>query len=175
MAVVIAPLQLVPSGAPPLVLVIGLAFMGVVFLYASPWIVSILRSTIESTDETADRIATLRTRAGLEIRDALVLDTDDEETASTLVRGPPGYRRLFVTSTFLDELDDETATALLAIEAGRLNSHVLETRLSTVIVAVVALVGSVTVVVPRWPVLGVSFGVLLVGFSSSIVPSTRRV
>jgi len=163
-AVVIAPLQLVPSGASPIVLVIGLAFMGVVFLYASPWIVPILRSTSDPTDETADRITTLRTRAGLEIRDAFVLDTDDEETASTLVRGPPGYRRLFVTSTFLDAFDDETATALLAIEAGRLNSHVLETRLSTVIVAGVALVGSVTGVGPRWPVLGVSFGVLLVGF-----------
>ena len=127
-------------------------------------IVPVLRSTIEPTDETADRIATLRTRAGLEIRDAFVLDTDDEETASTLARGPPGYRRLFVTSTFLDAFDDETATGLLAIEAGRLNSNVLETRLSTVIVAGVALVVSVTGVGPRWPVLGVSFGVLLVGF-----------
>lgn len=163
-AVVIAPLQLVPSSASPLVLVIGLAIMGGVFLNASPWIVPILRSTIDPTDETADRIATLRARAGLEVRDVLVLDTDDEETASTLVRGPPGYRRLFITSTFLDAFDDETATALLAIEAGRLNSHVLVIRMSTVIVAGAALVASVTSVGPRWPVLGVSFGALLVGF-----------
>ncbi|ELZ96712.1 hypothetical protein [Haloferax sulfurifontis] len=163
-AVVIAPLQLVPSGASPLVLVISLAIMGVVFLYASPWIVPVLRSTIDATDEVADRIATLRTRAGLEVRDALVLDTDDEETASTLVRGPPGYRRLFITSTFLDAFDDETATALLAIEAGRLNSHVLEIRMSTAIAAGVALVASVTGVGPRWPILGVSLGALLVGF-----------
>lgn len=163
-AVVIAPLQLVPSGQSPLALVIGLAFVGLVFLYASPWIVPVLRSTIDPTGETADRIATLRTRAGLEVRDVFVLDTDDEETASTLVRGPPGYRRLFVTSTFLDAFDDETATALFAIEAGRLNSHVFEIRLSTVIIAGVALVASVTGVGPRWPVLGVSFGALLVGF-----------
>lgn len=163
-AVVIAPLQLVPSGTSPLVLVIGLAFVGGVFLYASPWLVPVLRSTIDPTDETADRIDTLRTRAGLDVRDAVVLDTDDEETASTLVRGPPGYRRLFVTSTFLEAFDDETATALLAIEAGCLNSHVLEIRMSTVIVAGVALVASVTGVGPRWPGLGVSFGVLLVGF-----------
>jgi STE24 endopeptidase len=163
-AVVIAPLQLVPSGASPLVLVIGLAIAGVVFLYASPWIVPILRSTSDPTDETADRITTLRTRAGLEIRDAFVLDTDDEETASTLVRGPPGYRRLFVTSTFLEAFDDRTAAALLAVEAGRLRSCVFETRVGTVLVAGTALVAAVTGVGPRWPVLGVSFGALLVGF-----------
>jgi STE24 endopeptidase len=162
--VAIAPLRAAPSGASPLVLAVGLALVGVVFLYVSPWIVPFLRATSRPTGGTAERIATLRDRAGLGVRDVLVIDTDDEETASTLVRGPPGYRRLFVTSTFLEAFDDRTAAALLAVEAGRLRSCVFETRVGTVLVAGTALVAAVTGVGPRWPVLGVSFGALLVGF-----------
>ncbi|MFC6989090.1 peptidase [Haloplanus sp. GCM10025708] len=164
MTSVVTPLQIVPSGDSPLVLGIGLACIGLGFLYASPWLVPILRSTKAPTDGTAERLTTLCRRAGLDVRDVHVLDTDDEETANTLVRGPPGYRRLFVTTTFLERFDDGTATALLAVEAGRLRASLLELRASTVVVAGLALVASVTGVGPRWPLLGVSLAVLLGGF-----------
>lgn len=166
-AVIMAPLRLVSFGATPLGFTVGVALVGATILYASPWIVPLLRETSEPTGESAERLSTLRTRAGLDVRDVLVLDTDDVETANTLVRGPPGYRRLFVTSTFLDVFDDGSATALLAIEAGRLRSHVFELRVGTVLLAGVALIASVTGVGPRWPLLGASFAVLLVGFWAS--------
>jgi STE24 endopeptidase len=166
-AVMIAPLQFVPPGASPFVLAVALAPVGVVVLYLSPWIVPLLRASHEPIGGTSERIEAIRTRAGLDVRDALVLDTDDEETADSLVRGPPGYRRLFVTSTFLDAFDDETATGLLAIEAGRLRSNVFEIRVSTVLVAGVALVASVSGAGPRWPTLGLSVGALVVGFWAS--------
>lgn len=162
--VVVAPLRLLPVGNSPLALAVGVAAIGLVSLYASPWLVPVLRSTHVPAGGVADRLADLRSRAGLSVRDVRILDTDDEETARTLVRGPPGYRRLFVTSTFLDAFDDETAAALLAVEAGRLRRHVVELRVSSVVVAGVALVASLTGVGQRWPALGVAFGVLLVGF-----------
>ena len=167
LAVVVAPLGPVPSGGSPLALAVVLALAGVVLLYGSPWLVPVLRSTREPTGDTADRIAALRARAGLDVRDVLVLDTDDERTANTLVRGPPGYRRLFVTSTFLAAFEDGTAAALLAVEAGRRRSRVFELRVATVLVAGLALVASLTGVGPRFPVLGVSFAALLVGFRLS--------
>ncbi|UWG47564.1 Zn-dependent protease with chaperone function [Halanaeroarchaeum sp. HSR-CO] len=63
--------------------------------------------------------------------------------ADSFVRGPPTYRRLFVTSTFLDAFDDGTATALLAIEAGKLRTHVFKVRVGTVLVAGIVLIASV--------------------------------
>ena len=99
-----------PVGAFVALLVVG--FVG------APWLVAALRSTTTPGAATWERIERLRDRAGLDVRGALVLDTDDEETAAVYVRGPPGYRRLFVTTTFLDRFDDGVVTALLAAEAG---------------------------------------------------------
>ena len=166
-AVILAPIKVVSFGDSPLVLMVGLGLVVVVILYISPWIVPLIRETREPTGESAERLATLRTHAGLDVRDVLVLDTEDEETANTLVRGPRKYRRLFVTSTFLEAFNDERVAALLAIETGRLRSHVFEIRVSTVVAAGVTLVAAVTGVGPRWLLLGTSFGVLLVGFWAS--------
>lgn len=164
LAVVIAPLQAIPSNSSPLVLAVGLASIAIVFLYASPWLIPLLRSTRKPTEDVANRISALCSRDDLDVRDVRVLDTDDEETANSLVRGPPNYRRLFLTSTFLEVFDDETAAALLAIEAGRLDTHVFELRVSTVIVAGVALIASLIGIGSRWLLLGLSVGVLLFGF-----------
>jgi STE24 endopeptidase len=163
-ALVIAPLRIIPSGPRPLSIAVVLAIVGVLSLGASPWIIGVLRETNKPDGETAKRLETLCTTAGLEVRDIRILETDAEETATTLVRGFPGYRRLFVTSTFLDRFDDETAEALLAINAGRLQSHVLLIRTVTVLVGGLLLVASVTGVGPQWPLLGLSTGTILVGF-----------
>ena len=162
-AVVMLPLRLGP-GVSPLGLTGVLATLILVGVGASPWVVAALRSTTAPSESVRDRLATLRDRAGLDVRDTLVLDTDDEETAAVYVRGPPGYRRLFVTSTFLDRFDDETAVALLAVQAGRVRTHLLVRRVGTAVLAAVPLVAAVTGWGPRWPLLGAAVGVVLVGF-----------
>jgi len=164
LTIVISPIQLVSLESSPLIFGIGFVVLIVGLLYASPWLIPVLRSTSTPTGERADRITQLCSRAGLSVRDTRVLDTESEETASTIVRGPPNYRRLFVTSTFLEVFDDETATAILAIEAGRLRTHVFEIRLAAVLVGGITLLASVIGGGPRWPLLGVSLGSILLGF-----------
>jgi STE24 endopeptidase len=164
-AVVVAPLRLGGVGSP-------LGFVGVLSLLlavtvgGTPWIVAAIRSTTTPDGATRDRLDDLCERAGLDVRDTMVLDTDDEETATADVRGPPGYRRLFVTNTFLDRFDDGTATALLAVQAGQVKRRVLPARIGSVVVTGVPLVASVAGVGPRWPLLGTALVALLVGFGA---------
>ncbi|MFC6875400.1 peptidase [Halobellus marinus] len=164
LSVVLIPLQVGSIESSPFALAVGLAVLLLGMLYAAPWLIVVLRSTSKPTGDTADRLARLCDRAGLTVRDVRILDTENEETAQTLVRGPPTYRRLFVTSTFLDAFDDETATALLAIEAGQLRTYVFEVRVGTVLVAGIVLIASVIGIGPRWPLLGLALGSILVGF-----------
>ncbi|WP_424001236.1 peptidase [Haloarcula salina] len=130
---------------------------------AAPWMIPLLRTTRRPTDAAADRLDTLRERAALSVRDTRVLETESEETASATVRGPPGYRRLFVTSTFLEAFDDETATALLAIQAGRIRTRVLARTMGTVLAAVVPLFVLFEDVGPTLPLLGASVAAVLGG------------
>lgn len=130
---------------------------------AAPWVIPLLRSTRRPTDAAADRLDILRERASLSVRDSRVLETDSEETASATVRGPPGYRRLFVTSTFLDAFDDETATALLAVQAGRIRAHVLARTVGTVLATVVPLFVLFDGAGPALPLVGTSIAAVLVG------------
>ena len=164
LTVVLIPLQVVSIESSPLILALGLAALVFGMLYAAPWLIAVLRSTSTPAGNTADRVERLCHRAGLNVRDVRILDTENEETAETLVRGPPNYQRLFVTSTFLDAFDDETASALLAIEAGKLRARVFEVRIGTVLVAGISLIASVIDIGPRWPLLGLSLGSVLVGF-----------
>ncbi|WP_049987138.1 peptidase [Halobellus rufus] len=164
LTVVLVPLQVVSIESAPLALAVGLTTLVLGMLYAAPWLISVLRSTSKPTGDTAAQLERLCDRAGLDVRDVRILDTENEETADTLVRGPPTYRRLFVTSTFLDAFDDETATALLAIEAGRLRAYVFEVRVGTVLVGGLALIASVIGIGPQWPLLGFALGATLAGF-----------
>ncbi|WP_135305357.1 peptidase [Haloarcula amylovorans] len=125
-------------GGSPLALFAALVAFAVALYFGAPWYIPILRSTHRPDSETADRLERLRSRAGLDVRDTRILESEDAETASTVVRGPPGYRRLFVTDTFLDAFDDDTATALLAVQAGRSHARVLLRVIGT-LVAVLAL------------------------------------
>ncbi|WP_380676557.1 peptidase [Salinigranum sp. GCM10025319] len=164
LAVVLLPVRLWDVTESPIGLSIGLAVVVGVIIGGSPWIITALRRTTKPTGETADRLDALRGRAGLDVRDVRILDTTDEETANALVRGPPRYRRLFVTSTFLDRFDDETAAALLSVQAGRVRAHLLVRQAGTVIVAAGFLVGAVTGFNPRWLLLAAAGGAVLGGF-----------
>jgi STE24 endopeptidase len=164
LAVALLPLRLWDGTGSPIGLAMGLAVVVGVVIGGSSWMLTALRRTTTPTAETADRLDELRARAGLDVRDVRILDTEDEETATALVRGPPRYRRLFVTSTFLERFDDETATALLAVQAGRVNTHLLARRTGTVIVAGVLLVAAVTGSDARWVLVATAGGVVLGGF-----------
>ncbi|MFB6233824.1 MAG: peptidase [Halopenitus sp.] len=67
------------------------------------------------------------------------------------VKGPPGRRVLFVTDDVLDVLDEDVAVALLAAEAGRLETYYNEFRAVAVAVVVAILAAVVTTIVPFEP------------------------
>jgi len=157
--VVIAPLE---TGLPSVVLLAAVAALVVALQAAAPWIIPVVRSVRTPEESTEATLNRLRERAGLTVRDVRVLDTDREGTANATVRGVPGYRRLFVTSTFLDALDDETATALLAVQAGRQNARVLARVVAGLLLALVPLFMALADIGPLWPLAGVSLGLAVV-------------
>jgi STE24 endopeptidase len=152
------------DGTSPLALAAGFALLVAVFLLVSPWVTPLVRATTRPSESTAARLDVLRRRTALDVRDVVVLDSDDAETASAHVRGPPGYRRLFVTSTFLDAFDDDTAAALLAVQSGRVAARVLERRAGTAVIAVFPLVAAVSGSDRRWALLGLAAAVVVGGF-----------
>ncbi|WP_435145527.1 peptidase [Halobaculum sp. P14] len=143
LTVLIVPLRRVVAGGAGLVpLAVLLVGVAAVVLVASPWVITALRDTREPTAAEADRLAALRERAGLSVRDTVVLAETDAESATLVVRGPPGYRRLFVSDAFLDAFDDDTAAALLASKAAQGSVHVLGRRIGTVVAAGVLLIAA---------------------------------
>lgn len=158
--VVTAPLETSQS---PVVLLAVVVVLIVAFQAAAPWVISVMRSTRVPDEATMHRVADLRQRTGLTVRDVRVLDTDKEGTANATVRGVPGYRRLFVTSTFLETFDNETATALLGVQAGRQAAQVLARTIAGVLLALVPLFVSLAGAGPLWPLVGVSVGLMTLG------------
>lgn len=154
--VITAPLE---TGLSPVVLLAVVAALIVAVQAAAPWIIPVVRTARTPDESTETTLARFRERAGLTVRDVRVLDTDREGTVNATVRGVPGYRRLFVTSTFLDVLDDETATALLAVQAGRQNARVLARVVAGLLLALVPLF--VADIGPLWPLAGVSLGLVV--------------
>lgn len=122
-------------------LVLLAAFAGVLFV-TSPWLMAALRSTRQPTDAETERFARFREQAALPIRDVRVLATEGTDTAAAHIRGPPNYRRLFVSDVFLDAFDDRTATALLAVKAERVRVHALARTFITVLVASALLIAA---------------------------------
>ncbi|GGM39556.1 peptidase [Haloarcula argentinensis] len=156
--VVVAPLE-IGLGSTALFALFVVFFVAV--LATAPWHIPLLRSTHRPAEATDERLDSLRQRAGVAVRDVRVLDTNKEETASATIRGFGRYRRLFVTSTFLDSYDDETATALLAVEAGRQEAQVLLRVAGGLLVAVVPLFVALADIGPLWPLVGVSLGLIV--------------
>lgn len=74
---------------------------------------------------------------GIHVDRARVVETVGESSIEVSVRGPPGYRVLFVTDFVLSELDESTARALVAAESGRQAVWYDEYRALSATVAVV--------------------------------------
>lgn len=85
---------------------------------ASPVLFRTVRSTRRPTESERTRIEARCGRAGLDVTDVRIL-ADADETLEIHVRGLPGRRRLFLAEFALTAFDDETLTALLASNAGR--------------------------------------------------------
>ncbi|WP_255151621.1 hypothetical protein [Halorarius halobius] len=99
----------------PLTAAVGVALVAAGAYLAAPWLIALTQSVREPTDEERARIDSLLDRADADGYRLRVLDRREEENASAFVRGPPGYRHLFVTDYLLDALDDDDAAAMLAV------------------------------------------------------------
>lgn len=113
----------------------GLPFVAVLVLLVlavwatAPWLVRLTRSTRSPTDTERERLARLCDEAGMGPHRVRVLEGADAKQAFALLRGPPRRRQLFVTDYLLDELDDGTLRAYLALQAERVDRKHLEARL----------------------------------------------
>ena len=157
--VVVAPLE---AGLSSVALLALLATFGIGVQVIAPWFIPLVRSVNTPDDQTAEALNRLQERAGLTVRDVRVLDTEQEGTASVIVRGAPGYRRLFVTSTFLNVFDDEMATALLAVQAGRQEARVRARLIGGLLLALVPVFVALADIGPLWPLVGASLGLIIV-------------
>lgn len=136
---------------------------GLVFgtVAAAPWLVGALQSTRRPDDETAAHLDRLCERAGLDVRDTRLLDRDAEGTAELVVRGVGPTRRLFVSSRFREVFDDGTATALLAVQAGRVRARRLPKFAGTAGLALVAATAGLDTDGLFWASFGAAVGLLL--------------
>jgi len=112
-----------------------------------------LQETRRPTDAERARLAELREWAGLDVERVAVVETDGAAATGTPtidvgVKGPPGRRVLFVAEDVLAVLDEDVTAALLAAEAGRLETYYTEFRAVAVAVVVAILATVVTTLVP---------------------------
>lgn len=104
-----------------------------------------LRPTRRPTDAERRELRSLRETAGLDVDRAYVVESDrggDEPPLDVAVRGPPGWRVLFVGEGVLAAADESVATALLAAEAGRVATNYAAVR-AVAVGVVIALLAAV--------------------------------
>ncbi|WP_282349047.1 peptidase [Haloferax volcanii] len=110
-----------------------LAFAAAAYAFSAP-LVGVSQTTTVPDDATRERLDRLCDRAGLSVSRIRLLDGGGHRS-DHLVRGPVGRKTLFLTDSLLDRYDDETVTALLAVDAGRVVRFVYGLRLFTVTAA----------------------------------------
>ncbi len=102
-----------------------------VFLLAAivaPLVLLSVRETREPTADERDRLAAMAAAADYDPKSVHVVETVGEHSIEVSIRGPPGRRSLLVTDYVLSDLDSQTASALLAAEAGRSRLLYMEYR-----------------------------------------------
>jgi len=132
------------------------------------------RDTRAPTDAERETLSALREEAGLDVDRVAIFETGEAAagdagdeagtdagdagaaaagtpTIDVGVKGPPGRRVLFVTDDVLDVLDEDVAVALLAAEAGRLETYYNEFRAVAVAVVVAIVAAILTTIVPFEP------------------------
>ncbi|MFC7129871.1 peptidase [Haloferax chudinovii] len=130
------------------------AFVAAAYVFSAP-LVGVSQTTAVPDDATRERLDRLCDRAGLSVARIRLLDGGGHRS-DHLVRGPLGRKTLFLTDSLLDRYDDETVSALLAVDAGRVARYVFELRLFTVgVVAGLVFVGV------AWPPFGFALSFLV--------------
>jgi len=119
------PLQVVVD---PLIFVVVAFGVFLIAAIVAPVVLLSVRETREPTADERDQLAGLAEAADYELGTVAVVETVGEHSVELSIRGPPGRRWLLVTDYVLEELDSETATALLAAEAGRSRLFYMEYR-----------------------------------------------
>ncbi len=122
------PATLLQTTVDPLVFVVVAFGVFLVAAVVAPIVLLSVRDTREPTADERDRLAGLAEAADCELGTVAVVETVGEHSVELSIRGPPGRRWLLVTDYVLEELDSETATALLAAEAGRSRLFYMEYR-----------------------------------------------
>ncbi|WP_424007539.1 peptidase [Haloferax denitrificans] len=107
-----------------------LAFVAAAYVFSAP-LVGVSQTTAAPDDATRERLDRLCDRGGLSVARVRLLDGGGHRS-DHLTRGPVGRKTLFLTDSLLDRYDDETVSALLAVDAGRVARYVYELRLFTV-------------------------------------------
>lgn len=123
----------------------GLVAVGVVLvagLYVgSARLVRVSQTTRDPEEGERERIVAACERAGFDPRSVAVVETDESEWAGTLVRGPWGYRTLFVGSHLLGAYGDDALAVQVVQRAARAERGYHEARFGSLLVLTVALVG----------------------------------
>lgn len=117
------------------------------------------------TEDERDRLDRLGERAALSVRPAYVIETGDGPSLDVAVRGPPGWRALFVTDDVLADLDADVAAALLAAEAGRVRTYYGPFRAGAIGVVLATLVATFAVPLPFDTALAAMGAFALVAFA----------
>lgn len=125
----------------------------------APLLLRLSQSVRAPTPDEGRLLDRLCARVGADGHRLRVLERSEQEAAYALVRGPPGYRHLYVSDYLLDVLDEDAAAAMIGLAVE--NAHHTAYRLGIVaaagggilaaivagrpLVAVAALVGGVGV------------------------------
>jgi len=112
----------------PLIFVVVAFGVFLIAAIVAPVVLLSVRDTREPTADERDQLAGLAEAADYELGTVAVVETVGEHSVELSIRGPPGRRWLLVTDYVMEELDSETATALLAAEAGRSRLFYMEYR-----------------------------------------------
>lgn len=94
----------------------------------APLLALSLREYREPTVEERDRLTELLGGVDYETDQVRIIETDSGQSVEVSIRGLPGRRLLLCSTTVLDELDKETATALIAAEQARSRYFYIEYR-----------------------------------------------
>jgi STE24 endopeptidase len=99
----------------PVTTAVGIVALTVGVYAGAPLLVRLSQPVRTPTPDEQRLLDRLCARAGADAHRLRVLERRDEVAAAALVRGPPGYRYLYVSDYLLDALDEDAAAAILAL------------------------------------------------------------
>lgn len=141
---------------------VGVVLIGVLYV-ASGYVVRVSQSTRDPTADERERIAAACETAGFDPRSVRVVESGETRWAGVLVRGPRGYRTLFVGSHLLDAYGDDALAVQVVARAARAARWYHEVRFAALLaLGEAAVVGLVVLGPGLWGV-AVLLGGLLAG------------